>query len=155
MNDLVTNITAQKRQHSGFKPGQSGNPMGRPKGKTALKSLSATERLLAKGARGVAETVIRLAKEGDVGAARLVLDRVSPPRKGRLTTFPIAPITCQKDVADALLGLLEATAQGFLTPTEATELSAVVEKLGKALADSELEARIIKLEELAERGGSR
>jgi hypothetical protein len=153
MNELITEKTTQ---HQGFKPGVSGNPMGRPKTKSdgfALKSMSATEKLLAKNAKGVAETVVRLANAGDVGAAKLVLERVSPPRKGRLTQFPLAPITCQKDVADALLGLLEATAQGKLTPTEAGELSGIIEKLGKALESSELESRILKLEAIAERGG--
>jgi hypothetical protein len=155
MSDVIPEITVSNQRRGGFKPGQSGNPMGRPK-KTAanigLKSLSATEKLLSKNAKGVAETVVRLAKEGDMGAARLVLDRVSPPRKGRLTTFPMAPIKTQADVADALQGLLEATAAGFLTPTESTELAAVVEKLGNALESSELESRILKLEALAERG---
>jgi hypothetical protein len=151
MNELISDKTTR---HQGFKPGVSGNPSGRPKNKLAgfaLKSLSATERLLAKNSKGVAETVIRLANAGDVGACKLVLERVSPPRKGRLTVFPLAPITSQKDVADALLGLLEATGQGLLTPTEAAELSAVVEKLGRALESSELESRILKLEALAER----
>ena len=151
MNDIHNGKTLVKQRRGGFQPGQSGNPMGRPKKNatnTGLKSISATEKLLAKGVKGVAETVLKLATNGDMAAAKLVLDRISPPRKGRLTTFPMRPITSQADVADALQGLLEATAQGFLTPTESTELAAIVERLGKALADSEIEARLAKLERL-------
>ena len=152
MSDITREKTLVEQRRSGFQPGQSGNPMGRPKKtatNTGLKSISATEKLLAKGVKGVAETVLKLATQGDMAAAKLVLDRVSPPRKGRLTTFPMQPITSQADVADALQGLLEATAQGFLTPTESTELAAIVERLGKALESSETEARLARLEKLS------
>ncbi len=149
MNDIVVYDAGQKQRVAGFKPGVSGNPRGRPKSNTALRSLSATERLLAKGVKGVTETVLKLAQEGDVGAARLVLDRVSPPRRGRLTTFLLPPINSQRDVADALHGLLVATSQGKVTPTEAAELSGIVEKLGAALGEVELEERIAKLKRLA------
>ncbi len=74
-----------------FKPGQSGNPRGRPKGQPSLQDVVLREsaRLIGiKTADGVLrvtkrEAIIRKlinqALEGDLGAMRLVLPFLSPP----------------------------------------------------------------------------
>jgi len=64
-----------------FKPGQSGNPKGRPKKGQALAELLETA-LKAKGEDGipkrkaVIDTLIRLALSGDLDAIKVILDRV-------------------------------------------------------------------------------
>ena len=56
-----------------FKPGQSGNPGGRPKGISMSKVL--TDELSVEEARKVIRAVVRRAKKGDVKAASLLFDR--------------------------------------------------------------------------------
>ena len=67
-------------------PGQSGNPTGKPKGARHRSTLMA-ERLMEDDAQNVVRAVIAAAKNGDMVAARLVLDRVLPARRGRPVQF--------------------------------------------------------------------
>ncbi len=152
MNDIPREKSLVEQRRSGFQPGVSGNPAGRPRKNTTspgIKSMTAVERLLAKGVVPVAETVLRLAKEGDMAAAKLVLDRVAPPRKGRLTLFNMPEIKSLADLAAAHNGLLSAVSKGLISSAESVELSAVLDKLGKALEASETEARLARLEKLS------
>ena len=65
-----------------FKPGQSGNPAGRPKGARHASTL-AIEALLDGEGEAITRKAIEAAKAGDMVAIRLVLDRICPPRKSR------------------------------------------------------------------------
>lgn len=70
-----------------FKPGQSGNPAGKPKGAvnklTILRNkiLQRSETLVLNDMEDILKAVIAQAKKGDMTAARLILDRVLPTRK--------------------------------------------------------------------------
>jgi uncharacterized protein DUF5681 len=80
--------------------GKSGNPAGKLKG-TRNKITLAVEALL----DGEAETIIRkaieLAKDGDLAALRLCLDRIAPPRKDRPVLFELPPVSSAADAANA------------------------------------------------------
>ena len=70
--------TTTPKQH-GFKPGQSGNPAGRPKG-ARHRTTMAIEALLEGEGEAITRKAIEAAKAGDMVAIRLVLDRICPPR---------------------------------------------------------------------------
>jgi hypothetical protein len=61
-----------------FKPGQSGNPAGRPKDKTPSTML---RKAIAEDMPDVVKKLIELAKEGDVQAAKVLMDIICPPLK--------------------------------------------------------------------------
>jgi len=69
-----------------FQPGQSGNPTGRPKG-ARHKTTLAIESLLDGEAEALTRKVIEKAKEGDLAALKLCLDRLLPMRKGTRPVF--------------------------------------------------------------------
>ncbi len=71
----------QRPGRGGFMPGVSGNPAGRPKGSKDKKTLVAQE--FEKEGSAVAAVVIEKAKGGDMTAANIVLQRISPPLKTR------------------------------------------------------------------------
>lgn len=69
---------------SKFKTGQSGNPGGRPKG-VLNKATLASQTLLDGEAEAMTRKVVELAKDGNLAALRLCLERLLPP--GRIGLF--------------------------------------------------------------------
>jgi hypothetical protein len=129
-----------------FEKGHSGNPNGRPKG-VRNKTTLAVEALLDGEAEAITRKAIEKAKDGDMGAIRLCLDRLVPPVKDRPVTLEMPQVESAQDAARAAGAVLQAVADGELTPSEAAEVSKIVRTYVAALEASELEQRITKLEE--------
>lgn len=137
--------TRTENLRPGWKPGQSGNPTGRPKGsrnRVTLVALAAME----EGADAIARKVVDLAKEGDISAARLVIERLVPVAKERPIFLSLPDTSSAKGVAQAQSAILQAVAAGDLLPGEAATLAGIVEARRKALETLELEQRITALE---------
>jgi hypothetical protein len=128
-----------------FEPGQSGNPAGRPKG-SRNKATLAVEVLLDGEAETITRKAIELAKNGDLTAIRLCLDRIAPPRKDRPVLFALPALGKAEDASASLAAIVAALAKGELTPTEAGELSKLVDTYVRALLANELEGRVAALE---------
>ena len=138
---------------SKFKTGQSGNPGGRPKG--ALNKVTlATQALLDGEAEALTRRVVELAKDGNSMALRLCLERLLPPRKDRPINFDLPPLEGAQDLPRALKAILDAVAQGEITPGEGQTLTAMLDSYRKGLETTDLEARLTVLEEEMERGKS-
>jgi hypothetical protein len=131
-----------------FKPGQSGNPAGKPKGARNKTSL-AVEALLDGEGEGLTRKAIELAKAGDIQALRLCLDRILPPRKDRPVSFELPEIESPKQAADAISSVLIAVAKGHITPAEASEVSKIVEVYVRSVETTELAERLERLERMA------
>jgi hypothetical protein len=71
-----------------FKPGQSGNPSGRPKG-ARHRTTVAIEVLLEGEGEALTRKAIELAKAGDMQALRLCMDRLAPPRRDSPVVFDL------------------------------------------------------------------
>src|SRR5690349_6709266 len=110
--------TAGEQRGRPFKRGQSGNPHGRPVGSRHRTTL-AMDALLDGEAEALTRKAIELAKEGDMVALRLCLDRLLPALKDRSVAFALPEITTTADVVKASAALLQAVASGELTPSEA------------------------------------
>lgn len=129
-----------------FKPGQSGNPAGKKPG-TKNRIERPIIALMGQHAEAVAQRVIQEALGGDLQAARLVLERVSPAPKDRTVHLPDLPSTATAaGVSEAQQCILEAVAGGGITPSEGNTLSNILESRRKALETLELEQRIEALE---------
>jgi hypothetical protein len=135
-----------------FKPGQSGNPNGRPKG-SRHKTTLAIEKLLDGESEAITRKAIELAKSGDMAAIRICLDRLAPPRKDRHIEFTLPKMEKASDAAKASAAIVEAASSGELTPSEASEIMKIVESYARSLQVSDFEARLERLE--SERRASR
>jgi hypothetical protein len=133
------------------RPFRPGNP-GKPKGARHKTTLIA-EKLMEQDAEAVSQRVIDMAKGGDMTAARLVLERIYPVRKGRPVHLELPTIETSLDLPVALSAILGAMGCGEITPEEAAVVASVVEAKRRVLETVELEQRIAALEEA--RGGSR
>jgi hypothetical protein len=118
-----------------FKPGQSGNPAGRPKDKTPATLL---RKSIVNEMPEIVKTLVDLAKNGDVQAAKVLLDRICPPLKPQ--ALPI-----EVEMGDTLPNtggnILSAILSGDISP----DIGSI---LIKALTD---QGKLIELQEIAER----
>ena len=139
-----------KRQDTRFKPGQSGNPNGRPKGSLNATTLAA-QALLDGEAEALTRKAIELAKGGDLAALRLCMDRLLPPRKDRPVSLDLPRIDSARDAPKAISALLAAVAAGELAPSDAGEVTKLLDAYARAVEINELAERVDNLEKLAVR----
>lgn len=141
-------LQKQPRRGSGkpFKPGQSGNPNGKPNGARS-KATILGKKILQDDADAIVQAVVDAAKGGDMQAARLCVERLIPVRRGRPVVFPLPALESADDVGKAFSAIVAAMARGELTPDEAGAVAAVIELRRKAIETSELEKRIAALEQ--------
>lgn len=109
-----------------FRPGESGNPKGRPKGARNRATLAA-EALLEGEAEALTRKAVELALAGDVTALRLCMERLVPPRKERPICLDLPPINSPEDAQRAVNVVLEAVAGGQITPSEAAALCGLID----------------------------
>jgi hypothetical protein len=140
-----------RHRKGGFQPGNK-HGRGRPAG-SRNKATLLLERIMSDDAEGVVRSVITRAMEGDVQAARLILDRLLPPRRGRPVRLELPPVESLNDVVAAHAAIINAMGEGELTPEEAATVAGVLEAKRKAIEITQLEARLARLEEKANQQG--
>ena len=96
----------------------------------------------------VARAVSNAAQNGDMQAARIILDRLAPVRRGRPVQFEMPAILDAAGVAEAFAAVLRSMAEGELTPEAGTAVAGVLEIRRKAIETAEIEARLAALEEV-------
>ena|SRR5690554_2990817 len=121
-----------------------GNP-GRPRG-ARHKATRAALALLDGEAEALTRQAVTMALDGDGAALRLCLERIAPPRKDAPVAFTLPPMQSAADAAKAAGAVLEAVAEGDLTPLEGAHIMGLVEAYRRTLETSELEARVAALE---------
>ena len=126
------------------RPFQEGNP-GRPKGARHRSTILA-EKLMAEDAEGVVRAVLDAARAGDMQAAKIVLDRLVPMRKGRPVEIELPPVKTAADVLAAMAAVLDHVAEGEITPDEGATLAGILEAKRRALETVDLERRLAALE---------
>ena len=131
-----------------FKPGKSGNPSGKPKG-ARNKTTVAMEKLLDDAAT-ITSKAIELAKNGDLTALRLCLERIIPPRKDRPVNFDMPEIKTPSDALLAVTAIMRGVAGGDLTPSEAAELSKTIDSFVRVAETADLAERIKRLEQMTD-----
>ena len=129
-------VNRGEKQDGRFKPRQSGNPNGRPRG-ARNRTTQAVEALFDGEAETITRKAIELAKGGDTVALRLCMERLCLPRRDRPVSFMLPAIENVAGVVKASGALLEAVAAGELTPAEAAELGKLVEAHVKAIEATE------------------
>lgn len=128
-----------------WKPGESGNPKGKPAG-TLNKKTRLAMTLLEDDLEAITKMVITAAKGGDMQAARFIVERMVPPMRERPITIELPPVDSSAGVSAAQQAILDAVARGELLPAEGTTLAGIVEMRRKSIETEELELRIAALE---------
>jgi hypothetical protein len=142
---MTAEKTASKQRGRPFPKGRSGNPRGRPPGARNSATVFA-EQILENEAPTLIRKALQKAKQGNMPALRLCLDRILPPRKTRAVTISLPEVTSAEGVTDALAAVIAAMGDGKLTPDEAAAVSSVIEAQGRALELTALETRMQAIE---------
>jgi len=130
-----------------FKPGQSGNPAGRPPGARNKRTIM-IEKLLDESAEKLMQLGINRADD-DRMVLRLFLQRILPRAKASPVAFELPPIATAADALAAMNKIRQGLADGELTTAQATEMAALVEFMSRVVADTDHEQLIQKLEAAA------
>jgi hypothetical protein len=125
-----------------WQPGQSGNPNGRPRGRSELTKLRAS---IAERVPEILAKLAELATAGDVQAARLLLERVLPPVKP--VEMPVEIVLVEGGLSDQARQMLCAAATGELAPDQATALISALAAVAKITETDELMKRLERLEQ--------
>ena len=139
---LKNHVPLPNAGNPNWKKGVSGNPKGRPPGRTATQKVQAA---LNAGSLAVTEKVLEAAKGGDMQAAGLVLARVSPTLRSQSQTvqFPFDP---SLPLSEQLAQVAVAVADGLVSPDTGQQISAMLSNLANVRSSENLEERIIALE---------
>ena len=134
------------------RPFEAGNKhgRGRPQG-SRNKATLFLEKIMIDDGEAVVRAVIEPAKRGDMQAARMILDRIVPVRRGRPTRLDLPAVETSADVLKAQAAIIEAMSCGDLTPDEAAVATGVIEAKRRAIETEDFEKRIEALEQQAER----
>lgn len=124
-----------------WRPGQSGNPRGRKPGTGEVARLRTA---IAEHTPEIIARLVEAAKGGDVGAARLLLERSIPAIKSEEAPqpFDLAPGT----LTERGTAILEAVAAGALPASTGANLLGAVGTLARVTEMDELVRRIEALE---------
>lgn len=141
MDAFETRKNAENTRGKPFGPGNSGRPRG-----SRNKATLALEALLDGEAESLTRKAIEMALEGDTTAMRLVMDRIMPPRKDRPVAFALPKLETPADAVKAAAALVDAVASGDLTPSEAEDLSRLIERFVRAVETTDILERLESLE---------
>ena len=128
---------------SKFKPGQSGNPGGRPRGSGKTSELRA---LLEPHAPKLVQKAMDLALEGDTTALRLCLERLMPPIRGRDEPVKIESLQGKSTLVEQGQALVDALANGLATPREVATMMQAISAQARIVEVDNLERRVSQLE---------
>src|SRR5450830_145602 len=136
---------SKKEQVGGWKPGQSGNPNGRPPGTSDVGRLRAA---ISEHLPEIIAQLVEKAREGDTQAARLLLERVIPPMKAieATVTLELAPDASLTEQGESIV---RAAAGGALAPGQAGALLAGLGSIARLKEVDELTTRLEALERAA------
>lgn len=127
---------------SKWRTGQSGNPAGRPPGRSPVTKLRLE---LAAHLPAIVDRLVAAAKAGDIQAAKLILERVLPPSRAieQPTVLHLPPNGSLTDQGRAVLA---AVAAGELAPGQGSTLLTAIGALARVAEVDELEQRVQRLE---------
>lgn len=132
-----------------WKPGESGNPAGRPPGipnpSTRLRKLIDAEKIVAR--------LQEAALDGDVQAARTLLERALPVYRTSAEPVDLPELARATELTDKAQAVLDAVADGRVPPDVGSQLVAAIGSVSRLAEVDELARRVTALEQVRSKQG--
>ncbi len=128
-----------------WQPGLSGNPAGRKPGTGSVQQLRVQVELLIPE---IIQVLAAKAREGDIGAARLLLERVVPALKP--VEAPQALQIAEGDLSSQAKSIVALAASGEVSLAQASQLVSALGTVAKLIEVDELLKRVDALEKVIE-----
>ena len=113
---------------------------------TRHRSTMLAEKLFSNDAAAIIKKVVAEAQNGQSWACKLVIERIIPPARDRVTPLDLPKIASAADLPGALAKVVDAMAEGALTPGEAAAIVTTLEAYGRASVFAGHEERLAALE---------
>lgn len=136
-------MTSRKPPATAWKPGQSGNPEGRPKG--TPNPQAKLRRMI--DAEGIVKKLQEAALAGDVQAARTLLERALPVYRASAEPVQLPGLNDAMALTDKAHAVLAAVADGSIPPDLGAQLVTAIGTVARVAEVDELQRRIAALEE--------
>ena len=125
-----------------FKPGESGNPDGRPKGSKDKRTQY--RELFEPHADSLIEKVIEMALAGDTTCLKMCIDRLVSPFRAKDDTVTLDDI--EGTLTEKGEKIINAMGKGELSPSDASSMLTALAAQVRIVEIDELEKRVLKLE---------
>lgn len=136
--------TEGRTERGTFAPGNKLSP-GRPPGARKRASL-VVDGLLEDQAEALVKKTIEAALDGDVAALRICLDRLSPPQKSKPIQVQLPDTSNADGIEKAHAAVIQAVADGEISPDEGTALAGMLEARRKAVETHDFARRLAMIE---------
>jgi hypothetical protein len=137
------------RKGKQWEKGHVANPKGINGSTFRHKAAQAAANLFDGEAEHLSRRCVELALAGDIGAMKVAIERILPPRRGRPFKFKLPELHTIADAQAALATLAAGMTNGEVLIDEALAAAEVVQAFAKILELSEFESRLAALEKVS------
>jgi hypothetical protein len=137
-------IPSQRDARGRVLPGTSLNPAGKAKG--TLSEAGRIRAALSGELPQILAAVVQRAKDGDLQAARIILDRVLPPLRAEAAPVSLAGLDGDAPLTERATLVFKAATAGDITVEAASTLITALSGLSRLREADELAARVARLE---------
>ena len=145
MKTKIKSENLGKKQDTRFKPGQSGNPKGKPRG-AKNHATKLAEKLIDGQCEALVQRAVEMALNGDIQALKLLIERLVPARKDRPVSLELPKVQSAQDVIKAMGLVIESVGRGEIEPEQAKTLSTILELNRRSIETVDIEERLLALE---------
>jgi hypothetical protein len=138
-----TSGNPQRLINGRWAPGMSGNPKGAPAGRSRRAQFT---QAISEHLEDVINAVLSAAKQGDIQAARLILERVVPVARGETPPVQIPGLADAKGLTEKAEAVLKVCAAGEISVDVADRLLVAIGSLSRIIEVEDLARRISALE---------
>lgn len=106
------------------------------------------DQLFLEDLQGICKSIIAQAQSGNMQAAKIIFDRLIPPRKDRPISITLPEIQTAEDILKAVAAITQAIANGEISPSEGEAIARILDIHAKAIELHDFEKTLNELKDI-------